>query len=175
MSVRRAVLIAHGGIYGFDNTYMIESAAAYPDQLRVVAAIDVDKLSPEDVEAAMWDLLPQRVTGFRIERLCDKGNPAWLHSPGMDAMWRVAAETGQAVCAMMHPEDIEHIDVMCERFPDTIVVLDHLASVRNLRNHFQASIDCVPYFQPCHVGRSRWVKTLGSEGQALWSRATQQN
>jgi predicted TIM-barrel fold metal-dependent hydrolase len=130
VGVGRAVLIAHGGIYGWDNSYMIESARAYPDQLRVVGAIDVDTLSPSEVESAMRELLPlQRVTGFRIERLCDKGDPAWLQSPGMDTMWRVAAETGQAVCAMMHPEDIDNINAMCERFPDTTVVLDHMASV----------------------------------------------
>ena len=65
VGVRRAVLISHGGIYGFDNSYMIESARAYPEQLRVVGAIDVDTLTPAEVEAAMWELLPQRVTGFR--------------------------------------------------------------------------------------------------------------
>lgn len=141
VGVRRAVLISHGGIYGFDNAYMIESARRYPDQLRIVAAIDVDTLSPSEVEKAMWELLPQWVTGFRIERLCDKGDPTWLQSPGMDAMWRTAAETRQAVCAMMHPEDIEHIDAMCERFPDTTVVVDHMASVRNSCS-FQPSWPC---------------------------------
>ena len=38
---------------------------AHPEQLRVVGAIDVETLSPAEVEAAMWELLPQRVTGFR--------------------------------------------------------------------------------------------------------------
>ncbi len=130
VGVRRAVLISHVGIYGYDNRYLLESARAYPEQLRVVAAIDVDTLNPPEVEAKMWELLPQQVTGFRIERRCDKGDPAWLQSPGMNAMWRVAADTRQAVCAMMHPEDIAHIDAMCERFPRTTVVLDHMSSVR---------------------------------------------
>ena len=74
-------------------------------------------------------------TGFRIERECEKGDPSWLQTQGMAAMWRVAGETGQAVCAMCHPEDLVNLDVMCAAYPDTVLVIDHsaLTSNRHLR------------------------------------------
>ena len=149
VGVRRAVLISHGGIYSFDNSYMcaalpppclphtlmrvpagrLDAAAAHPEQLRVVGAIDVEHLPPTEVAAQMRELLPRRVTGFRLERLGDKGDPSWLQSEGAVEMWRTAAETKQAVCLMMHPPDLPHVSDMCERFPDTVVVIDHMSSI----------------------------------------------
>jgi hypothetical protein len=82
----------------FDNSYMTDSVARYPDRLRCVGGIDHDGLPAEAVEAAMRSMLGQGVTGFRIERACAKGDASWLGSAGMERMWAVAAETRQAVC-----------------------------------------------------------------------------
>ena len=129
-NITKAVLISHSSIYGFDNSYMIDSVARYPGKFRCVGGIDHDELPPEAVEAAMRSMLGQGVTGFRIERgSWEKGDAAWLGSRGMERMWTVAAETRQAICCMVHPEDLKNIGAMCERFPMTTVVIDHLGSI----------------------------------------------
>jgi predicted TIM-barrel fold metal-dependent hydrolase len=128
--VQRAVLISHGSIYGFDNSYLIDSVARYPHRLRCVAGIDHDSCLPDTVESTMRSMLVRGVTGFRIERGArQKGDPGWLKSEGMARMWAVAGETRQAVCCMVHPEDLAHIGAMMARFPSTNVVIDHLGSI----------------------------------------------
>eukprot|EP01047_Picozoa_sp_COSAG01_P048730 COSAG01_NODE_4770_length_4754_cov_5.256713_5_plen_327_part_00 len=54
--VGRAVLIGHGLIYGYDNTYMLACCRAHPDRFRVVAQID-DRLP--GIDSTMRDLLHQ--------------------------------------------------------------------------------------------------------------------
>jgi predicted TIM-barrel fold metal-dependent hydrolase len=58
--VGRAVLIGHGNIYGYDNSYMLDCCSRYPSHFRVVAQID-DRRSPDDLAATMRSLLRQGV------------------------------------------------------------------------------------------------------------------
>eukprot|EP01052_Picozoa_sp_SAG31_P041847 SAG31_NODE_6461_length_2008_cov_2.155579_2_plen_223_part_00 len=130
IGVRKAVLIAHNSIYGYDNSYLIHCAFQLPGRLSVVAMLDTDNLEPANIVSDMWALCNSYVAGFRIERGSRaKGTPEWLAAPGMHAMWATAASTRQAVCAMMHPEDIANLSAMCAKYPDTTVVVDHLSSV----------------------------------------------
>ncbi len=52
---------------------------------------------------------------------------AWLGSPGMEAMWKCAAEENLAICPLINPEVLPAIERMCERHPNTRVVIDHFA------------------------------------------------
>src|SRR5262245_48088150 len=123
-NVKRVVLIGHHTYYGYDNTYLIDSAAKYPDVFRVVALLDE---MAGDPAPRMRKLLGQRVTGFRITPLI-RGN-AWLDSDGMHAMWRCAAETRQAMCCLTNPENLMQIDKMCQQHAETPVVIDHFARI----------------------------------------------
>ncbi len=53
----------------------------------------------------------------------------WVDDPGMAKLWRKAGEQGWAVCPLINPTDIGYLDVLCEKFPDTIVVVDHFARI----------------------------------------------
>ena len=44
-------------------------------------------------------------------------------------MWKTAAEQDLAICPLINPDALPLIDKMCERFPDTTVVIDHFARV----------------------------------------------
>ncbi len=122
--VDRCVLIAHNIFYGFDNQYMIDAAAAHPGTFRIVGMVD-DALPHPDME--MKRLLPHGVTGFRI--VPSRRGAQWLSNPGMQRMWRCAAETRQAICCLINPENLSEVDKQCERFPDTPVVIDHFARI----------------------------------------------
>ncbi|MCG8650230.1 MAG: amidohydrolase, partial [Pirellulales bacterium] len=49
--------------------------------------------------------------------------------PGMEAMWRCAVETRQPMCCLINPHDLPAVDQMCTRFPETPVVIDHVARI----------------------------------------------
>jgi predicted TIM-barrel fold metal-dependent hydrolase len=122
--VGRVVLIQMS-FYGFDNSYMLDAIRDYPGVFSGVAVIDEHAAG---VSNTMQALRKQGVRGFRI-------NPAaqpvekWLGSEGMAQMWRVGAAEGLAMCGLINPEALELMDRMCERFPDTPVVIDHFGRV----------------------------------------------
>lgn len=122
-NVSRVVLIQMS-FYGFDNSYMLDVIADQPQRFRGVAVID-----PEDrPEHTMKSLRPKGVRGFRI--VAGKQDPQrWLAGEGMQAMWRCAADQSMAICPLMNPEYIPSIDQMCQRYPETTVVVDHFARI----------------------------------------------
>ena len=89
VGVSRVVLIGHGSYYKTDNSYLLDAARRYPQRFRVVAIIDDTAAHPDKL---MRELLPQRVTGFRISPGV-RGKDAWLSGPGMASMWKHAANT----------------------------------------------------------------------------------
>ena len=123
--VDRVVLIQHHIYHGWDNSYLIDAAKRYPDTFRVVGMVDDLSDKPDQ---QMRALLNQRVTAFRITSLI-RGKGKWLTGPGMTAMWKCAAQTRQAMCCLINPEDLTAVDTMCSRFPDTPVVIDHFARI----------------------------------------------
>jgi predicted TIM-barrel fold metal-dependent hydrolase len=122
--VSRAVLIQHHIYHGYDNSYLLDAARRFPQTFRVVGMLD--DLQP-DPATRMRHLLKAQVTGFRITSWIRKKK--WLTGPGMESMWKCAAETGQAICCLMDPPDLPSLGAMCWRHPDTPVVIDHFARI----------------------------------------------
>ena len=124
--VARVVLIQMS-FYGYDNRYMLEVMAAHPGVFSGVAVID-DRAAAPDV--TMREYKAQGVRGFRLrprDRNVDYG--AWLGSAGMQSMFRCGAEEGLAMCFLVEPDALDSIGNMCQTFPDTPVVIDHLARI----------------------------------------------
>ena len=123
--VDRVVLIQHHIYHGWDNSYLVGAATRFPDKFRVVGMVDDTKTNPGN---KMRMMLKYRVTAFRITSLI-RGGDNWLTGDGMSQMWRTGAETQQAMCCLINPEDTIAVDGMCQRFPDTPVVIDHFARI----------------------------------------------
>ena len=124
--VSRVVLIQHQPFHGFDNRYILHAAGQYPDIFRVVAQIDDHR---DDAGDLMRSLLKKGVTGIRITPLLSLGRVGWLERAGTQGMWRVGADSGQSLCCLIDPIDLPAVDRMCGRFPQTPVVIDHLARI----------------------------------------------
>jgi len=124
VGVTRVILIQHHPLVGYDNSYLVDVAEKYPETFRVVGQIDDQKPHPD---RTMRDLATKRVSGFRITLLTRTAE--WLDGPGMNAMWRTAADTGQAICCLTNPSYLESIDKMCTKHPETNVVIDHFARI----------------------------------------------
>ena len=126
--VGRVVLIQHSVYHLFDNSYLIDAVRRHPKMFRVQGMVDDHQ---PHVAEAMKKLLPQGVTGFRITPFVRKAEdqPKWLETSGMIEMWKTGAETRQAMCLLINASDLPATDKMCERHPDTPVVIDHFARI----------------------------------------------
>ena len=156
--VSRVVLIAHNIYYRYDNSYMIDAAKHYPGKFRIVGMVDEMRPHP-DLE--MRKLLKQDVTGFRITPRV-RGREVWLKSPGMATLWKTAADTRQAMCCLIDPEDLPDMSAMCRKYPETPVVLDHFARVGSDGTIRERDVK-----QLCDLARHKQVKVKVSAFYAL--------
>ncbi len=157
VGVQKVVLIQHYPYHGWDNSYLIDSAGKYPDRFRVVGMLDETR---SDLATQMKAWLKQRVTGFRIT---PNGQPdRWLKTDGMQVMWKTAAETRQNMCCLINPSDLVAVDQMCEKYPDTPVVIDHFARVG-----MAAGIQPADVSSLCRLARHRHVTLKASAYYAL--------
>jgi predicted TIM-barrel fold metal-dependent hydrolase len=121
--VTRAVLV-QVSFYGSDNSYLLDSLNAHPGVFSGIAFVS-DKMP--DPGAAMAMLVDRGVRGFRI---VPGGAPGtWLDAPGMAAMWAFGADREVALCPLINADALPAVGRMCARFPDTPVVIDHLARI----------------------------------------------
>lgn len=123
--VSRIVLIQMS-YYATDNRYMLDMMKAHPGVFSGVAIIDENAAN---VRGRMVDLQRQGVRGFRVTPGKQKNIDAWLGSPGMAEMWKVAADEDLNICLLINPDTLGAIDKMCVKFPRTAVVIDHFARV----------------------------------------------
>ena len=123
--VTRIVLIQMS-FYQYDNRYMLGAIAAHPGVFSGVAI--VDHHAP-DLAETMKQLAKQGVRGFRIHAR-DGGEAAkWVTDDGMATLWKTARAEKLAVCPLINPTDLPHIDALCAKFPGTTVVIDHFARI----------------------------------------------
>src|SRR5690348_1985522 len=118
------IVLVQMSFYGTDNSYMLDAIAKYKPVFSGVAVVNQHA---SDVRDEMLRLARRGVRGFRI--LPGEEGRGWLETPGMSAMWRCGAEQGLAMSCLVNPEFLPSIDDMCRRFPDTPVVIDHLARI----------------------------------------------
>jgi predicted TIM-barrel fold metal-dependent hydrolase len=121
--VGRVVLIQHTVYHGWDNTYLIDCAKRLPGRFAVVGMVDDQQPRPGE---RMRDLLPLGVRGLRIT---PRNRDNWLEGAGMSALWQMAATTRQAMCCLIDAKYLPSVNSMCQKHPDTPVVIDHFARI----------------------------------------------
>ena len=124
VGVSRVVLIQMS-FYGYDNSYMLDAIAKHPEMYRGVAVIDQEETS---AVATMLELKKKGVRGFRIYPK-DRPLDRWLSSDGMRAMWKCGGEQNLAMCCLMDVDGLAALDRMCNEFPETPVVIDHMCRI----------------------------------------------
>lgn len=147
--VDRVVLIQMS-YYGFDNSYMLDAIARWPETFRGVAVIDH---SQAEVAEEMARLREGGVRGLRVQ----PGGAApvdWLE----DGEWRrflgIAGELDMAVCPLIDPEYLPAVGRAAHAFPDTTFVIDHLGRVgcgRPMEQQDIASLCALGYCPNCNV------------------------
>lgn len=122
--VTRIVLIQMS-FYNFDNRYMLDAIAAHPG---VFSGVGIVNHRAPDAASQMRELATKGVRGFRLHARGEAAR-SWGDDPGMLNVWKTAAEEGLMVCPLINPGDLPYVDALCERFPDTGVVVDHFGRV----------------------------------------------
>jgi predicted TIM-barrel fold metal-dependent hydrolase len=122
VGVDRIVLIQMS-FYEHDHTYMTQVMQSHPGVFSGVALIDY---RAENLADQVDQLASQGMRGFR---LYSPDIVAGVDDPGMAMLWTKAAKDGLAICPLINPADIHHVDALCKRFPETTVVVDHFARV----------------------------------------------
>ncbi|MFL5338993.1 MAG: amidohydrolase family protein [Gemmataceae bacterium] len=113
--------------YGFDNRYILDMIALYPDAFVGTAIIDPLGADPA---REMTELARQGIRAFRIQPAMSKQPiDRWLEPVGFSKMFDMAARNNQALSCLINPDALPELDRMCRKFPDTPVIVDHLCRI----------------------------------------------
>jgi predicted TIM-barrel fold metal-dependent hydrolase len=113
--------------YGFDNSYMVDMIALHP-QVFVGTAI-IDPLGP-DPAREMVRLAKHGVRAFRIyPALSTQPIDRWLEPAGFAKMFDTGARENLAMSCLINPDALPELDRLCRRFPETPVIIDHMARI----------------------------------------------
>ncbi len=126
--IGRAVVVHASTAYGYDNSYAADVAAAHPDRLCFVGAIDVQAADAAE-RLAYW-VRQRGMAGFRIFAaglLLSEDSGGWLADPHTYPAWVRAQELGVPVCIQTRFNRLPLLRTLLERFPDVTVILDHFA------------------------------------------------
>ncbi|MFC4121487.1 amidohydrolase family protein [Nonomuraea zeae] len=124
--IRQAVLVQATTAYGYDNSYVLDSARERPD--RFVAVGTFDPLRP-DAAARLSEAVRGGLAGVRLfthgSTVPVQGE--WFAAPETYEFWEKAGELDVPVCLQMRlgPATKQLREVL-ERFPGVRVLLDHI-------------------------------------------------
>ncbi len=127
--VDAAVLVQAFGAYSYDNSYVVDSAAASPARFVSIAILDAeDPASPATLSALARETAFTGVRLFSIGAL-EHPQPTWLDHPVTFELWDVCASLGLRVVVACLPEHLSRLQRVLEQFPEQPVVLDHCGFV----------------------------------------------
>lgn len=122
--VRRIVLIQMS-YYGTDNRYLLDVIQQASETFRGIAVVDEQS---RGLARQVQKLKEKGVRGFRVV-LTDEAAARHFQAGGFDSLFRCAGDEGLAVCPLLNPEYLPLVEEACARFPETRVVIDHLARI----------------------------------------------
>lgn len=126
--VATACLVQRGHLYGYDNSYIIDSARRYPGRVHPVVILDPqDRRTPEIYRNMVKD---DHVRGFRM------ANPrphildtAWMSSPQAMQVWRACADVGTPMTLILFRNQLPYllplIKIIAREFSSLPILLDH--------------------------------------------------
>jgi predicted TIM-barrel fold metal-dependent hydrolase len=129
--VERAVAVQRAHVYGFNNAYVADAAAQFPD--RLVAVGMIDSLDPNAPELVNYWVRERGMIGIRMTEAVKGSDTEWVSGQIAQEVWKVATALGASVCFHFMRWNREQclgaLRVMCERFPNTTVVVDHFSNL----------------------------------------------
>lgn len=130
-NIERAVVVQRAHVYGYNNEYVVDSAARYSDRLRAVVCVDPQAgTGPERVRHWIKEC---GAVGIRLTEPFKGADTGWLNSPEAIETWKTAVELGASICLHMYRwnrvESLVALKQVMDKFPESVVVLDHLSNI----------------------------------------------
>lgn len=124
--VDRAILVQAFGAYRYDNNYVADVAAQYPDRFAAVCIVDV--LKPDAADRLSYWVKDRGVKGLRVVTWTEP--ETMLDDPRINPVWRRAADLRIPVCILTNFHQLSRLARVLERFPELHIALDHLGLPR---------------------------------------------
>jgi L-fuconolactonase len=124
--VERAILVQAFGAYRYDNSYVADAAARYPN--RFAAVCIVDALRPDAPRMLDYWVNERGVRGLRVVTWTEP--ETMLDDPRLDPLWHRASELRVPVCVLTNFHQVPRLQRALERFEELRVALDHLGLPR---------------------------------------------
>ncbi len=131
--VDKAVLVQRGSVYGFDSSYVCDSAARFPDRLAAVCSIDAT--APDCGDAVRHWVEDRKAVGIRFMELVRGESIGWMDSPLARDAWQAAADLNTPVCVHFFPwnraEGLTRLAAILEEIAGLTVVIDHFSAIKS--------------------------------------------
>jgi predicted TIM-barrel fold metal-dependent hydrolase len=126
--VDQACLVQRGHVYGYDNSYILDSARKHPDRLHPVVILEAQDPRSSGIYREM--VRNDGVAGFRMANsrpwILDT---AWMSSPSAMEIWRACADLGTPMTLIVFNNQLSYvlplIEVIAREFRDLPIILDH--------------------------------------------------
>lgn len=121
--ISKAVLLQSATTYGFDNSYLADSVAAYHD--RFCGAFSINVLEEQAVEQMKY-WIERGLTGMRIFARGSTLKDAWLAVDDRRTWpaWACACDLGLPVST--NTSNLSQVRAVLERYPQLKVILEHV-------------------------------------------------
>jgi L-fuconolactonase len=129
--VPTACVVQRGHLYGYDNSYIIDSARKYPGRLLPVVILDTQ--DPETPERFADMVKNDGVRGFRMANTRPSHlDTAWMNSPAAMRVWKVSADLNVPMTLIFFHNQLGYtlplLYNIAKMFPDLPIVIDHLGT-----------------------------------------------
>ena len=124
--VDKAMLVQASSAYAFDNSYVADAVAAYPE--RCTGVFSIDAIAPDAVDKMkFW--MAKGLTGMRIytSGSTQPEQETFFAEEAAFPAWHYASDVGLSVCMQMRVKGLPLLETMLQRFPRVRVILDHFA------------------------------------------------
>jgi L-fuconolactonase len=129
--VERAIVVQRGHVYGFDNSYVCDASAKYPDRLSAVVSINA--VEPTAADAVRYWVVERGAVGIRMMEPYKGADTSWFASDAARSVWRAATDLGVPVCVHFFRWNrgigLPALAELLHDFPQTPVVIDHFSNM----------------------------------------------
>ncbi len=128
--VEKAVCVQRSHVYGFDNRYVCDAAAAWPDRLTAVCSVD-GRAADGAEQVRRW--VEAGATGVRMMEPYKGADASWFAGEAARGVWQAAAALNTSVCIHFFRWNrdfgLPALAEVLEDFPALPVVIDHLSNM----------------------------------------------
>lgn len=135
--VQKACIVQRGHVYGYDNSYILDSGKRFPDRFVPVVILDAQEPS---TPALLEDMVRHhRVRGARLAQTrFDFYDTAWMNSPEAIEFWRTAADHHVPIAIIFFRRHLSWtlpaLKFIAEMFPSLPIIVDHVGTPHTLSN-----------------------------------------